>query len=893
MSLTAGMKLGPYEVTAPLGAGGMGEVYRAKDTRLDRTVAIKVLPGHLSDDPERRARFDREAKAISALTHPHICTLHDVGHQDGIDYLVMELLEGDSLATRLAKGPLPLDQVLRYGREIASALDKAHKSGVIHRDLKPGNIVLTKSGAKLLDFGLAKGVPLTSSEPSAPTLTQPLTSKGTLVGTFQYMSPEQLEGKDADARTDIFAFGAVLYEMATGKRAFEGKSQASLIASIMHDVPTPISQVQSMTPPALDRLVRKCLAKDPDERWQSAADVADELRWIAEGNADVGTARHAKGAAHRPSLWMWLAWGLVTLAACALTLRFAPHADLKVPEARPIRLSMLPEGSIDVDPEPANTSVSPDGAYLVFVASERRGTRRIWIRPLASQAIQPLPGTEDADVPFWSPDSRYIAFFAGGKLKKVARDGGTTQVLCDARDGRGGTWNRDDIIVFAPSSGGALQRVSATGGVPTQVTQLDSERGESAHRFPCFLPDGKHFLYVTLPQQRRDYPVRVASLDGDKPVDLMKAWGSPRFAPPGILVYPKGAAIIAHRFDTERLTLVGEGVPIPDISNVISYRSGGNPVSVSANGVLAYACGFGAPTRLVWLDRDGKQGSEIQIPEGCYLNASISPDGESVCALRESVEADDLLRIDLARSVATRLTFDNYPHNNPKWSPDGQWIALTSTRQSTRDLYRIAARGGSAEELVAKLEGSFNDVMDWSRDGRYIVFRSLNPQTNDDIWIAAMDQDRKPVPFLNTPFFEADACFSPDGKWVAYHTDESGRNELCVRSFPVGANKTQISSDGANVRYNIVRDNVSVWWRRPDEILYLDADASGIVATSVEVGESVKVGATRPLFRLPPGTIEVTASADGQRFLATMTLAGRAQSAPTVVINWDAGLRKP
>lgn len=893
MALDLGRKLGPYEILSPLGAGGMGEVYRAKDTRLDRVVAIKVLPTHLSDSPELKARFDREAKAISQLTHPHICTLHDVGHQDGVDYLVMEFLEGETLATRLARGAQQLDQVLKIGAEIASALDKAHRIGIVHRDLKPGNIILTKTGAKLLDFGLAKGTNLGATEPSAMTLTQPLTSKGTIVGTFQYMAPEQLEGKDADARTDLFAFGAVLYEMATGKRAFEGSSQASLIASIMSSQPPPMSDIQPMTPPALDRLIRKCLAKDPDARWQSASDVADELRWIAEGGSIVEAATGRAGATARPAVWIWFIWALVSVVACVMTLRFGPHAEHKPPNVRPVRLSLLPEGPVEIEPEPANIAVSPDGAYVVFIASERQGTRRIWIRTLASQSIQPLPGTEEADMPFWSSDSRFIGFFAGGKLKKVSREGGAAQVLCDALDGRGGTWNADDTIVFAPASGGALFRVSTNGGAPTAVTQLDAQRGENAHRFPCFLPDGRHFLYVTLPQRGREYPVRIGSIDGTKPIDLMTAWGAPRYAPPGVLVYAKRSAILSHRFDSEQLRLVGDGIPIPEISNVASYRSGSNTVSVSDNGVLVCSPGWNLPTKLVWLDREGKQGSEIPLPEACYLDANISADGASVVALRRSVEADDLLRIDLARSVATRLTFDNNPHYLPHWSPNSQWIAFSSNRESSRDLFQIAARGGSPEELLAKMDGNFNDVMAWSQDGRFLILRSLSPQTNDDIWIMPLKGDRKPVPFLMTPFFESDADSSPDGKWIAYHSDESGRNELYVQSFPAGGNKTQISTDGANVRYSMTRDQASVWWRQPDEILYLDSDASTVLSAKVEAGAIVKVDTTRQLFTLPRGTIAITPSADGQRFLATMIVPGRAQSAPTVVMNWDAGLAKP
>ncbi len=889
MALTLKARLGPYEILSPLGAGGMGEVYRARDTRLDREVAIKVLPQHLSRSPEFKQRFEREARAISKLSHPNICTLYDIGQHDGVDYLVMEYLEGEPLAERLSKGALPIDQVLRYGVEIASALDQAHRHSVVHRDLKPGNIMLTKSGAKLLDFGLAKSITLSGSEPNAVTMTGPLTGAGTILGTFQYMAPEQLEGKEADPRTDIFAFGAVLHETATGKRAFEGSSRASLIASIMSSQPRPISELQPLTPKALDRLVRKCLAKDPDARWQSVSDVADELRWIAE----TGTVASRASVAARPGRLMWLAWALVTLLVAGLAVRLAPRSAQKPVEVRTIRLSLLPTGPLDLDPDPANVAISPDGTQIVFVASESQGAKRLWLRPLTSQTAQPLQGTEGGETPFWSPDSRFIAFFACGKLKKVATTAGAPQVLCDAPDGRGGAWNRDDVILFAPASGGILQRVDARGGVPTPVTQLDAARGENAHRFPCFLPDGKHFLYVTLPSQGREYPVRLGSLEGGQPVDLLRAWGAPVYTPPGLLVFPRGSAVMVQRFDAERLALIGEPVPIPEVSNVVSNFSGADTVSVSSNGVLVSAPGWTSPTKVEWFDREGRQEAQIPLPEARYQSPVISPDGGSVAIFRGSVEADDLLRIDLARSVATQLTFGNYYNNNPRWSPDGRWIVFTSNRGPSGDLYRIAGTGGDQEELVVKLEGNFNWLWDCSRDGRFLIYSSLNPQTNCDLWLVPMTEEPKPVPFLKTPFDENDASLSPDGRWIAYHSNESGRKELYVQSFSTPGSKTQISTEGANEGYLSYRGNSSVWWRRADEILYLSEDRSTMMAVAVEPGESVKVGASRALFKLPTGTTEITASPDGQRFLVIMGVAGRAQSAPTVVVNWDAGLLKP
>ncbi len=891
MSLTRNTRLGPYEIADPLGAGGMGEVYRARDTRLDRDVAIKVLPAHLSRSPEFKHRFEREAKSISQLTHAHICTLYDVGHHDGTDFLVMELLEGETLAQRLTKGALPIDQVLRHGVEIASALDAAHRKGVVHRDLKPGNIMLTKSGAKLLDFGLAKSTTIIESDPSAVTVSQPLTSKGTIVGTFQYMSPEQLEGTEADARTDIFAFGAVLYEMATGKRAFEGASRASLIASIMSVHPQPISNVQPMTPPALDRLVRKCLAKAPDARWQNAADLADELRWISESSAQASGAAIGRRSSGRPSLRMWLTWGLTTAAVVIAAVWANQRSGTKSDDARTLHLSLLPSTALDIDVEPANVAISPDGAYLVFVASQSQEESSLWVRPFNSRTAQELPGTEGGYIPFWSPDSRSIGFFAGGKLKKIARDGGAAQVLCDAPSGRGGDWSRGNVILFAPSSGGTLHRVSANGGVPVTVTQLDAERGENAHRFPCFLPDGEHFLYVTLPSRLREFPVRIGSLDGAQPRDLMSASGAPRYAPPGILVFQKPSGIVAQEFDPVRLELKGDPVPIPEAPSVATHRSGASTFSVSNNSLMVIAAGHNMPTKLVWLDREGRQEGQIPLPDASYTNAVFSPDGNSLAAVRSSVDTDDVLRIDLFRGVATRLTFGREENRAPLWSPDGKWIVFASNRDDSQSLYRVPATGGATEELVVKLGGNFNEPRVWSLDGTSIVYRALDADSANDLWLVSLSEGHERTPLVKTPFSEGVVSLSPDGRWMAYYSDESGRNELYVQSFPTPGQKTQVSTEGANA--SAFAGFSSIWWRRQDEILYVSRDTTTVLAAAVETGESVKVGATQPLFKLPQGTIELTASPDGKRFLATMLVPGRAQSALSVVVNWDAGPRKP
>jgi eukaryotic-like serine/threonine-protein kinase len=499
MALTPGTKLGPYEIQSPLGAGGMGEVYRAKDTRLERTVAIKILPAHLSSDPVRKQRFEREAKTISSLNHPHICVLHDVGSQDGIDYLVMELLEGETLAKRLEKGALPLEQVLKFGMQIADALDKAHRSGVVHRDLKPGNIMLTPTGAKLLDFGLAKPTaPLSSAATlTAATRNSPMTEQGTIVGTFQYMSPEQIEGKELDGRSDIFSFGAVLYEMLTCQRAFQGKSHLSVASAILEKEPVPISTFKPMTPPAMDHTIWRCFNKDTEERWQTARDLALELKWIAESGSQPRIPTSTTRLKSSRERLAWIVALAAALVAFVLAFEFLNKPTPQVPVLRSMILP--PEGGsfIFVGPN-GGAFLSPDGRSVAFIARVGKVTQ-LWVRPLDSFEARALPGTEDTSFAFWSPDSRNLGFFAQGKLKRIAVAGGPPRALCDADSNRGASWGRTDVIIFAKVRG-EIQRIPASGGTPQRVTTLDFGRNEGSHRWPSFLPDGNHFLFMAADQ---------------------------------------------------------------------------------------------------------------------------------------------------------------------------------------------------------------------------------------------------------------------------------------------------------------------------------------------------------------------------------------------------------
>ena len=681
MALTSGTKLGPYEIQSPLSAGGMGEVYRARDTRLDRTVAVKILPSHLSDNPEAKQRFDREARAISSLNHPNICTLYDVGHQDGTDYLVMEFLEGDTLAQRLRKGPLPLVQVLKVGSEICEGLEKAHRSGVMHRDLKPGNVMLTKTGAKLMDFGLAKAVPAGTPPSSSLTMTlntpsasQPLTAQGTIVGTFQYMSPEQVEGKEADARSDIFALGAVLYEMVTGKRAFEGKTTASTIAAILAAHPPSITAIQPMTPPALDRVVKTCMAKDADERWQTAQDVKLQLQWIAEGGSQAGVPVPLAGRRRNRERLAWVVAALALVATLAVA--FVHWRTSARPELRAVRATILPpEKATFVFLGASGSAVlSPDGRNLAFVARTERSTQ-IWVRPLDSFSAHPLAGTEDANQVFWSPDSRDLGFFAQDKLKRVPAAGGPPLTLCSLEAGpRGGSWNAQDVIIFGKWPG-EIYRVAASGGPPEKATRFDPARRDTTHRWPYFLPDGNHFIYMASAygSYNEDNVFYLGSLDGKVNRSLFHGSSNIAYAN-GYLLYVVDKALMARPFDPVKLDFTGDAVAVAEGVQYDPLFSEA-VFSVSANGVLAYQTGNASSTRNTTLfERNGKQipNAGTGLGEPFYF-PHFSPDGKRLAYHIVDVHNGkaDIWIQEVASGSRIRLTVDPARSMRPVWSRDG------------------------------------------------------------------------------------------------------------------------------------------------------------------------------------------------------------------------------
>jgi len=844
MALAGGTRLGTFEILDLVGAGGMGEVYRARDTRLERVVAIKVLPLHWADDPEMRQRFEREARTIASLNHPHICTLHDIGrHQDpasgaAIDFLVMEFLEGETLAQRLERGPLGLAEALRVAIAIADALDKAHRKGVTHRDLKPGNIFLVRGGgasdppiAKLLDFGLAKlkasGVGRASGPAGVsglPTDHQ-LTAHGAILGTLQYMAPEQLEGLEADARTDIFAFGVVLHEMITGSKTFEGKSRVLLMSAIAMAEPPPLSSVQPAASPALDHVVKTCLAKEAGDRWQTARDLLAELQWIAAGGADTITSAPASVARRTGGRLTWALFavaaafiGVAVTVPMAIYLRGAAEPD----ELRfriPIQVSA--EALQHTNPaafDPANFAVSPDGRTVVFVARTGTGPQdpfNMYVRPIASVTPLRLPGTEGAEQPFWSGDSRSIAFIAGGKLKKVEASGGPPQNLCDVTDISGGAWNRDGTIIFGTARG--LFRVSAQGGKPEALTTLESN--ETGHFWPYFLPDGRRYLYLAWSGQAGSRAIFAGTLDAKERTRVIAAESKAAYARStgsgqaerGYLVFRRENAAFAQAFDASALAVTGEPVRVAD--EVTSNGSNGQgSFDVSHTGALVYYFGNvgpgagpqsdGADWQLSWIGRGGQQ-LALAGPVGTYRGIAASPDGTRIAVHKHEAAGGDIHVIE-PRGAFNRVTFDASRHNSmPIWSPDGTQIVYSALQKGKWGLYQTLSNGSGTEQLLFESDLP-KAPMSWSPDGRRLVFWVQDPKTAGDVWVLPLEGDKKPAPLIATPFNESHPQISPDGKWIAYTSNSTGgRSEVYVRPFPAGSGVYQVSRAGGDwARWN-------------------------------------------------------------------------------------------
>jgi eukaryotic-like serine/threonine-protein kinase len=903
--ITIGSRLGPYEILAAAGAGGMGEVYRARDTRLDRIVAIKVLPEHVAADPQFRDRFDREARAISALAHPHICTLFDVGEQDGTAYLVMQYLEGETLADRLSGGALPIEQAIQVAMQVADALATAHTAGIVHRDLKPGNIMLTKAGAKLMDFGLAKtgaGAAAGAHLSMAPT-TPPLTQMGAILGTVQYMAPEQVEGDDADARSDIFAFGSVVYEMLTGKKAFAGRSQASVMAAILNLDPAPMLPLVPLAPPELDHVVTRCLAKDPDERWQSARDVLHELRWAAE---ERPAGAPASARAPRPrSPFQLAAWPLAILFLIAAVAIGGVHwfGPKQVPRAVWFEVSPPKGVQFASGTRGARMAISPDGTLLAYAASEAAGQpNQIWVRRLDALNSSVLAGTEGVDTMFWSPDSRSIGFFADQKLKKIDVAGGTPQTLCRVPGPvMSGTWNRDGVILFSSANTGGIRRVSAEGGEPAQLTAVDDAQGR--HYWPRFLQDGRHFLFFNPDVAPGKHGTYVGLLDSKDVRRIVKSDSIAEVVPPHDLVFIRETALFTQAFEQSSLEVRGDAVRV--VENVsVDLSNGRAGFSVAGEGVLVFAPGSGvsAGSDLEFrvFDRTGKELGRVGGPFA-YRGLDLSPDGKHIAAHRHEDRGGDIWITDSDRGNNSRLTFDPSQHNaSPIWSPDGQYIAFGSIRNGSWGIYRKSSSGVGAEELLFESKSQILP-MDWSRDGQTIVFWLNNSgSTSGDIWRLPLQGDRKPVPFLQTPAAEQHAQLSPDGRWLTYTSTESGRSEVYVQSFPSTGTKYQLSTDGA----------LFPRWRHDGkEILFMGVTLSGngrIMSVTVQPsGEGLKFSAPQLLFdsryvnwahtETGGGIYHTFAvSPDGQRFVVPVQRngAGDAPAPLTVVMNWMSAVRR-
>ncbi|MGH9869515.1 MAG: protein kinase domain-containing protein [Candidatus Polarisedimenticolia bacterium] len=861
MTLTSGTRLGPYEIVGPLGAGGMGEVYRAKDTRLGREVAVKVLPQHLMNLPDVRARFEREARAVSSLNHPHICTLHDVGREGDTDYLVMELIDGETLAARLARGAPPLPEVLRLGIQISDALDRAHRAGVVHRDLKPGNVMLTRSGAKLMDFGLARttgsgsqassGVTLATLTRS-PGMAAPLTTQGSIVGTFQYMSPEQLEGKEADTRSDLWSLGCLLYESATGRRAFTGQSQASLIGAIMNTEPPPLSQAAPLAPPALERLVLACLTKDPEERIQTAHDVRLQLEWIRDAGSQAGvpapvaTKRHLR----ERIAWALAATGLAAAIALAALRPGAPSPEL-------LQVSILPPPGERLMQYASTINISPDGRNLVFAATSGNDVR-LWLRSLESDTAVPIPDSSLGLSTFWSPDSRYLGYATReGKLKKMAVPGGASSTVCNLKWARGGAWGRKDMIVFAPAPEGPLAAVLASGGTPSPVTTLDASLNQKSHRFPSFLPDGEHFLFLALPGGEQGLDTFVGSLHDPTVKRVLSADSAAVYAEPGVLLFAREGKILSQPFDTNRLELSGEPVAIADAPPSTDLDA--EPVvSVSDNGRMVFLRSGSRSTRLEWIDRTGAVRGTVPLPSGDWTMFSLSPDARRAAVMK----GPDIWLVDLVRAIPSRLAPTFSGEANVIWFGDGRRLAFSSNKSGRAEIYVGSVDATGEPELIATTEAQFKTVWDIAPDSRTLVFGVVDDSTAWDLWVMPLEKGGTPRVYEAGPVGESQARISPDGRWLAYTIgidNVQDEGEVYVQSFPEPGRKMRVSVDGGAL---------PAWTQGGKELIYFKGDTIMSVPLN-GAGDDLEPGAPRALMKVPEGTTGLDPTRDGERFLVT------------------------
>ncbi|HEU5256858.1 MAG TPA: protein kinase [Vicinamibacterales bacterium] len=890
MSLGPGTRLGPYEIVCAIGAGGMGEVYRATDTNLGREVAIKVLPDAFAQDPERVARFEREAKTLASLNHPNIAIIHGLEKSQGTYALVMELVEGEDLSQRIARGAIPIDEALPIAKQIAEALEAAHEQGIIHRDLKPANIKVRPDGTvKVLDFGLAKLIESSASSISdasmSPTITSPalMSGVGMLLGTAAYMSPEQAKGRPADKRSDLWAFGCVLYEMLTGKRAFPGDDVSETLAGVIKSEPE-WSAVPDDTRSSIRRLLRRCLQKDPRRRLHDAGDARIELEEPPDAPPQIVP---APSRPRRSLPWLIAFVSLVVAAISAGALFYYSPGET----AAPIRFFVTaPDGwelaRLSAPPSTASPNpltISPDGRTLAFVARSMDGRFQIWLRSLTTLTARPLDGTEGAASPFWSPDSSALGFFAGGKLKKIGLSGGPPFTLADAPNERGGTWSREGVIVFAPTATSPLMKVPAAGGTAIAVTSLGSDLG---HRRPVFLPDGRHLLYHGAATSSQDKQrIYLGSIDSPEHTPLITSDSGNVVYTRGYLLFIRETALLAQPFDVNRLMLTGDPFPVAE-----QVQIAGNPpvgvFSASETGILAYQAGTrGTETELVWFDRAGKKLGTLGTP-GPYLDVELSSDAKqaAINLPDQTSRGRDIWLFDVARNLRTRFTFNAADELTAIWSPDRSRVVFSSRRNGKLDLYVKAASGAGTEELL--FEDQFDKIpTSWSADGQYLLYVSFRgATTGNDLYVLPLSGERKPIPFATMPFSEAPGAFSPDGRWIAYSSNESGTNELYVAPFPARGGKWQVSNGSAGAFR---------WSRNGAEIVYLAPDSTLMAVDVNGKGTAFEVGTVKPLFRtrVAPVRSEWAVTPDGQRFLINTLPEQTVSPLITVVVNWTAELK--
>ncbi len=890
MNVEPGKPFGPYEILSALGAGGMGIVYRAKDTRLGREVALKFLPVDFADDPERHARFEREAKLLASLNQPHIAVLYGLEHIDGQHALAMELVEGEGLDERIGRGPVPLEEAIGIALQIAEALEAAHEKGIVHRDLKPANVRVRPDGTvKVLDFGLAKaweGSASSSDIGHSPTITGHHTRAGVILGTAAYMSPEQARGKSVDRRADVWAFGCVLYEMLTGARTFGGDTVTDVIAAVVTREPD-WSALPGCVPPRVRQALQRCMEKDPRRRFRDIGDVRFELEeGMRPGTAEQVAAAPAAAPVAGPAAPAWrraLPWTVAGVVAAAV---IAGAVAMRRPPAvkKIVRFQVAtPESLTDV----GTPKVSPDGRWIAFNATDEKGVTQVWIRSLEDLEAHPMAGTEGTTRPFWSPDSRFLGFVAGGKLKKIPIAGGPPQTLADTPTGSDGSWSSSGVIVFDGSSSDPILRVAATGGAPQPLVRPDRDKGITQVAWPHFLPDGNHFLYMAEGAKAGERFLMVGSVDGKEPGRKLADVGSlAQYAPPGYLLYVREDSLLAQPFDAGSLRVTGEAVPLAE--HLGPSGVGLADFSASDDGTVVYRSGWAARRRLLWMDRSGKSLGDADQP-AVFRDSALSPDGRTLAMTIEDPASHnrDIWLRDLQRGVTSRFTFDPADDGDPVFSPDGKTIVFSSTRAGgAPDLYQAPAAGNGQATLLYKT-GETLIAQEWSRDGRWIAFEQLGAKTGWDVWALAMEgpEKGKAVPVVQGPFLELRPSFSPDARWIAYQSNESGRPEIYVQSFPGPGGKWQVSSAGG----------VEPVWSGDGKEIFFVSSSSKLISVPVDAGATFTAGQPRELFDVRLQAILLRnrwlANREGTRFLF-LEPEGAARSLPmTVVLNWPEALR--